>query len=326
MTLQSVSGIPLILSEKSAAYGNRSVTARYDGDTTILTLHAEANSFAEMQAERRKAKSAAEMEAALLGTGAPLANLGVTAFTVVELQADGGDCGAGRYVLGCLAGGGGAGTATATLGKLVAGYLPAEAMGDPEAHMFMEIAEEFLPMAGGCVLGGQLGAARGHALLPRPYDAVLPYAPASAPAFTLAEGNGAALPAMRTGPILMRDGAAEWLLPPHAQFYAIPATNNGQLLFKYTMKLEAGADLSLHHAEDTFNRQKNLLEVRFYPERILLLELSAGNQFTGDAFTYAGGRRRSWEQPLDLAGVFGPKRNGVCLHSRIAAGEAVLGG
>jgi len=304
--------IPQVLEEKSTAFENRPVTVRYEGDTTILTLHKETNSFQEMLAERNNSKNVEDLEQRLMGEGAVLANVGVSAFPVVELKYPE-ENERERYIL----------ATKADRTKLISGYVPAKFMHAPESHLIQEIAEEFLPTRNEKVLTGKVGDYGNSVGLDKPYEDKIPYEEDSS--FMFKNWNDVSLPGMRKGKIIIRDGEEEYRLPKYAQFHVAADTNSGQLIFKYTTQLIHGGDLSFHHSEDELNTDKNTLDTHFHPEGIILLELKdpygTEHGLTGKAFTLSDGELKPYNNPVNLTEAFAPKRNGISDRGSIGLTE-----
>ena len=314
------SKIPQIIGEPKdgSEFRNRRVRAQYVGeDDILLNLSFDTTDFGGLLGLRGQRQDASRLEESLKGEGYLLANVGISGLFVVNYQRE-------NYLLTTMAERVDRAEPD-SVKKLLSGYVPAEIMYDPERHMRIEIAEEFLPMIDGKVIPGTLDSV----VLDRPYskenvsdpERAVPYSEEHS--YSIQKGNDFDLPGMKRGKIRIRGNGYEYALDDNVEFHAAADTNSGQLIFKYNLVLPNYSGLSLHHAEDKPRSQTSILDAHFIEEGILLLRLDPNLKLTGEAYTLANGKLKPYTLPVVLSEAFAPKQNVISTVGNIGLGEYI---
>jgi hypothetical protein len=197
-----------------------------------------------------------------------------------------------------------------TLLKPIQGYIPAEILHDPEAHISSELAEEVLPMVGNRHVFW--GTIKGKALenaYPDDFDYI------DGTGYNYMKGNNFVLPSTRKGPIDIYgvDGKSVKALGDNAEVYSQDYADNQQIVFKYNVSLPEGWRLSLNCSEEVcVHRETGTIHTRLYDEGIVLLERGDDGKLNGKAYTLVEGKLIGQDaSKIDLGEIFISSDDGI---------------
>ena len=284
-----------LLTTNPKGFRNGLVSIGYEDDLVKIILSEDSNSFDEMLKQRKKSVSDDEIQAQLMDGAYSPANLGVSALLVAYFHGT-------AYLLAPIAKRSDR-QSEDTVVKLLSGYVPAEKLHDPEAHILKEISEEFLLMSGSEIHPGEY---KGN-LLEMPYAGVYPYSPYH---FYLSKGGRFELPGIKKK-VDIESSRGKKRFSSDVQFHIAADTNSSQLIFRFGVSMQYLAKVTLNHAEEKFNPISKNLETFLHPKGFVLLQIDENSKLNGFAYTLSEGCLLPYGQPILLSEAFAPKTNGI---------------